>query len=275
MSDTRKIVLLYEEGGKQQGGVFDLNNVQPLAGFIEQTPIGPFKLEAQLANPQNPEEISTVDMICCMTSGELHVMFEAMPLFAMIDVRLQPGVKTTKIEFAEPEDVDTDMTDTLSLMLNAKHFQHGDMFYFRFKGRDDIITTVWSDTEQKLFSVPFYNFHTDGSSCLGDACQQFGANNFSLLLSLLNAYTTPHVTFEGDGMFDIEIETPEPTKDIMRAKDIRKAVLEGKAKAKIVYTAGGQDWPHQSKIGAWVPPVEMQTPEARKKLLGKITPLLQ
>ena len=58
MSDTRKIVLLYEEGGKQQGGVFDLNNVQPLAGFIEQTPIGPSKLEAQLANPQNPEDFA-------------------------------------------------------------------------------------------------------------------------------------------------------------------------------------------------------------------------
>ena len=216
-----------------------------------------------------------MDMVCCISKDELHVMFQTMPIFALINPILRSGTETTRVDFQETDDMSKgDMSDTLMLNVKADSFPHGSMFYFRFKGLDDIITTVWSDDEQKLFSVPLYNFHTDGSSCLGDACANPNSNNFSLLLSLLNAYTTPHVTYKGDGMFSIKVEMPEKTKEVMRAKDIREAILGGKAKHELQYGEKTGIWPDQEKIGAFVPPEELRTPEARAKVLGKLTPLL-
>jgi len=246
---SESIGIIVEEEGKILAAAFNVSKLRPIEDMMPKPIAGPFLLEATVVEPLEGKLTSEVAMFCAIGQDDLHIMMPRLPIIMKsgedFDYELGPTQK-----FFEANTKDG--VETKMFTIDARSFPNGDMFYFHFhRAGGKTATCCWDTKQQTAYSVPFYNFHTDGTSCLGSST--IGAQTpFQKLLGFINAYTTPHNTFS------------------QRTGD--KFNLNGKDE--LLFNGKKGKWPEQKAQGWVQPPDCLKTEAARNAVLGKLTPLV-
>ena len=286
MTNKRNCIgLILEEAGRKVAIAFDASKAIPIDELITAPPMGPFLIQAEVISPRNGEH-KKIDMLAAVNDHVIHVFSRKLPILAPV-IRKYSIRNGIRHEIAEEYNTDKEILfelDPIEMIKTVRPKAKSAWFWLSFDKRsNNPWCSIYLDDDKTIWSIPFYNFFTNGNVCMGESGADEG-NTFKRLISLFNSYATPHNTYDESGKFSFrpprglmdeapKIDPNAPGGE--EGSEYEKWINSKLQEFKLCYNAKEGHFPTPRDLtGVNRPPECLGSIKKRKALIGKLMPTI-